>query len=73
MEWSDISFVVLELDNGHCFCVSGSFPDGFSAHYEEGGTEHVCEQPPESLAEMIALLQSYRSGDKRWRDMLVWS
>src|SRR5262249_17339703 len=72
MEGSDIRFVVLEMDNGHYFCVSGSFPDGFSANYAEGGTEHICDRPPALLAEMIALLQSYRRGDEKWRDMLVW-
>jgi hypothetical protein len=72
MEWSDISFVVLEVDNGLYFCVSGSFPDGFSANHAEGGREYICDQPPRFLAEMIALLQSYRRGDGRWRDMLVW-
>jgi hypothetical protein len=72
LTWSDISFVVLEVDDEHCMCVSGSFPDGFSAHYMEGGTEHVCDRPPGTLAEMIALLQSYRRGDERWREMIEW-
>jgi hypothetical protein len=72
LEWSDITFVVLELDDRNYMCVSGSFPDGFSAHYRVGGQERVCDRPPESLEEMISVLRSFRDGDYEWRDLLGW-
>jgi hypothetical protein len=72
LEWSDITFVVLEIDDANCMCVSGSFSDGFFADYRECGTVHVSDRAPESLEEMIALLQSYRHGGERWRDLIEW-
>jgi hypothetical protein len=72
LEWSDITFVVLEIDERNCMCVSGSFPDGFAALYSEGGKEHVSDRPLESLDEMIALLRSYRQWDDEWRELIGW-
>jgi hypothetical protein len=72
LEWSDITFVTLTVGEGDWMCVTGSFPDGFAALYCEGGKNHISDRPPESLQDMIALLQSYRRQDGRWREMTVW-
>jgi hypothetical protein len=72
LEWSDITFVVLQIDMKNHLCVSGSLNDGFSADYSEDGQEFVSARAPESLQEMIALLQSYRRGDDHWRSMIEW-
>jgi hypothetical protein len=70
LEWSDITFVVMERDRKNCLCVSGSFPHGFCTDYTENGAHQVSDRAPESLEEMIALLQSYRRGDEKWREMV---
>ena len=73
-EWSDITFVVLKFDDNNWIEGSGSLNprDGLSARYSKDGEEHVSSRPPKSLEEIIALLQSFLSGDGRWQKMIDW-
>ena len=74
LPWSDITFVVLRKDEENYFEASGSLSpgDGFSATYVEDGVEHLSREAPASLDAVVALLESYRSGDGRWRTMIAW-
>ena len=72
LDWSDISFVELCLDDNHSLGVSGSFRYGFAATCRENGIEKVSDRPLDSLEEMVALLQSYRAGDDQWWQMIGW-
>ena len=72
LEWSDITFVELWVDDSQSMCGSGSLQHGLAASYWEGDTQYVSERPLESLAEMVALLQSYRAGDHKGREMIAW-
>lgn len=73
LKWSDITFVVLKIDEKNWIELSGSLKpeDGLSARYMENGVEHVSARAP-SLAEGVSLLQSYQSGDGNWRYNLSW-
>lgn len=74
LKWDDITFVVLKYDDDNWIEGSGSLrpDDGLSARYVEGGNEYISARPPESLDEIVRLLESYRSGDGRWRAMIEW-
>jgi hypothetical protein len=74
LKWSGITFVILKRDSKNWIEGSGSLrpEDGLSARYSEDGVEHVSARAPVSLAEIVDLLQSYRSGDGRWRTMMEW-
>ncbi|HVE79651.1 MAG TPA: hypothetical protein VNA89_12340 [Gemmatimonadaceae bacterium] len=74
LAWADITFVILKRDERNWIEGSGSLnpEDGLSARYMSDGDERVASRPPASLGEIIALLQSYRSGDERWREMMEW-
>jgi hypothetical protein len=74
LPWSDITFVVLKCDEENWFEGSGSLQSGvgLSAAYMKDGIVHVSARAPGSLDEIIALLQSYRSGDGNWQHMIEW-
>jgi len=74
LAWSDITFVVLKIDDKNWIEGSGSLNprDGLSARYMKDGKEHVSTRAPKSLDEIIALLQSYRCGDGRWQKLIDW-
>ena len=74
LAWDPITFVVLKVDEDNWMEGSGSRDptDGFSARVMLDGEERVSSRAPESLDEIIALLQSYRAGDGRWREMIEW-
>jgi hypothetical protein len=74
LSWSDITFVVLKVDDKNWIEGSGSLKprDGLSARYMKNGTEHVSTKAPKTLHEIVALLQSYHAGDGRWQDLLDW-
>jgi hypothetical protein len=74
LAWSEITFVVLKVDDNNWIEGSGSLnpEDGLSARYMKDGKEHVSARAPVSLDEIIALLQSYRSGDGRWQKLIEW-
>ncbi len=66
--------MILKIDDNTYLEGSGSLrpDDGLSARFFENGKEYVSSGPPESLKQIVLLLQSYRSGDGRWRTMLEW-
>jgi hypothetical protein len=74
LKWSGITFVILKRDSKNWIEGSGSLrpEDGLSARYSEDAVEHVSARAPVSLGEIVDLLQSYRSGDGRWRTMMEW-
>ena len=74
LKWSPITFVTLKRDAKNWMEASGSLSpeDGLSARYSENGVEHVSARAPKSLSEIVDLLQSYRSGDDRWRSSIEW-
>jgi hypothetical protein len=43
-----------------------------SARFKENGVERVSSRAPDSLEEIISLLQSYRAGDEKWKEMIDW-
>jgi hypothetical protein len=72
LAWSDITFVELWVDDEHSMCGSGSLRHGLAGSYWEGDRQYVSERPLDSLEEMVELLQSYRAGDNKWREMIGW-
>jgi hypothetical protein len=74
LPWSDITFIVLKIDENNWIEGSGSLnpEDGLSARYSENGKEYVAENPPKSLEVIVSLLQSYASGDGKWKKMIIW-
>ena len=74
LSWADITFVVLKVDERNWIEGSGSLDptDGLSAKVVNDGEERVSRHPPRSLEEIILLLQSYRAGDGRWKEMIDW-
>jgi hypothetical protein len=72
LDWSDVAFVQLWVDNYNWLECSGCWELGFAAVYCEEGKFHVSDRPLESVEEMIPLLQSYRAGDDEWRHMIGW-
>ena len=74
LSWSDITFVVLKVDDNNWIEGSGSLnpQDGLSARYMKNGKEHVSAHAPRSLDEIVSLLQSYRAGNGRWQNLIDW-
>jgi hypothetical protein len=74
LPWADISFVVLKVDEKNWIEGSGSLnpTSGLSARFMKDGAEGVSRQPPRSLEEIILLLQSYRAGDGKWKEIIEW-
>lgn len=74
LAWSDITFVILKVDDNNWIEGSGSLKptDGLSARYLKDGKEHVSARAPKSLDEIISILQSFHSGDGRWQKMIDW-
>jgi hypothetical protein len=72
LSWSDVTFVVLRIDDENWMETSGSSKDGFSAKITLAGETWISSRPPESLDEMITLLVSYRNGDNAWQDLIEW-
>jgi len=71
LRWSDITFVVLRLDDRNWIEASGSRSDGFSVKFARNGKERVSESAP-TLDEIVALFQSYVANDGRWERMVKW-
>jgi hypothetical protein len=71
LRWSDITFVVLRLDERNRIEGSGSRSDGFSVKVARNGKERVSESAP-TLEEIVALFQSYAANDGRWERMIKW-
>jgi hypothetical protein len=72
LEWSDITFVELWVDDDHLMCGSGSLQYGLAMSWFVDGKHLVSDRPLVSLEEMVSLLQSYRAGDSRWREVIGW-
>ena len=74
LPWADITFVVLKHDENNWIEGSGSLApeDGLSARYMLDSQEFVASQAPESLDEVIALLESYCLQDGHWKRMIAW-
>ena len=74
LAWDPITFVILKVDDDNWMEGSGSRDpsDGLSAKVTLDGEERVSSYAVDSLEEMVALLQSYRAGDGRWREMIEW-
>ncbi len=70
LPWQEVTFVVLVREDGSFLEGSGSLrpEDGFSAKFGDGDREHVSSRPPESLEDVVRLLQSFRAGDGSWRE-----
>jgi hypothetical protein len=45
---------------------------GLSARFMKDGAESVSRRLPASVEELTSLLQSYRAGNGRWREMIEW-
>ena len=74
LTWSDLTFVTVKRDNNNWLEGSGSLnpEDGLSARYMANGEEHVAARAPNSLNEIVALLQSFAASDGRWRQLIEW-
>jgi hypothetical protein len=74
LAWADITFVILKIDDNNWIEGSGSLSprDGLSARYMHAGKEFVSSRPPDSLQEIIDLLDSFRSQDGRWKNLIEW-
>lgn len=75
MAWDEISFVIVKLDEANWLDGSGSLKpaDGLSAMCEIEGQQFVTVEAPQSLDEIVALLQSFNRKDGNWRTMVKWS
>jgi hypothetical protein len=74
LAWADITFVILKIDDNNWIEGSGSLSpqDGLSARYMEDGQEFVSSRPPDSLQEIIDLLDSFRLQDGRGKNLIGW-
>jgi len=75
LSWSDVTFVVLKIDDKNFIEGSGSLKpeDGLSARYMKDGKEHVSKGAPKSLDEIVLLLLSYQAGNNTWLEMIDWN
>ena len=75
LAWQDITFCVLRRDDENAMEISGSAGShiGLSARVWENGEEYVADRGPETLDECLALLESYRCSDDRWRTAIGWA
>lgn len=74
VNWSGFATVMMWKGEQEFLEISGSLraEDGLSATYMEGETEKVSRTAP-TLDEAISLLQSYASGDSRYKSLIEWA
>lgn len=72
LPWKDITIVRLKKDEENWVECSGAHGDGFCVIYREGAEGRMSADEPESLDQLILILQDYSTGSDQWKDMMRW-
>ncbi len=59
LDWDDMSFVNLVIEEDHRVEVSGSYLEGFSSLYKKGNIELFANPPPASIGEIESILHVF--------------
>ncbi|MEM9671538.1 MAG: hypothetical protein AAF992_03040 [Bacteroidota bacterium] len=68
LDWQNFNSITLVKNNVNWLSVSGNISnDGLAIVIEEDGTSNVSERPPETIDELIKILQAYLQGDEQFK------
>lgn len=72
LPWKDITIVRIKKDDENWVECSGAHGDGFCVICREGAVGRISADEPESLDQLILILQDYSTGSDQWKEMMRW-